>query len=261
MIVRRFYSVLCALCAAAAVVMLITGISMGLTTVITASIFFAALAVCTGGMRLLILLRDRTSGSVRKAFHAVYCIGTVLFALFIVSFVAVQTVLVSSAHTDAESAEADYLLVLGAGINGTNPSRALAARLRAALDFAEEHPDCTLVVCGGQAEDEICSEASVMQSWLIKHGLDEKRILTEDKSRTTIQNIENAKAILDETATGSYSTAVVSNGFHLFRARRLMAKAGLDPYAVRASSPPSLVPLFYIREYFSLVKLALSGGL
>lgn len=247
---RRFYRLLC-------LVSVILALALSLSPITrSAGVFFAALAVCGLGMYLLLWLMAHTDGLLRRAAMGLYALGTTLFALFLVTFVVVQLILLRGAHTDPESAQAQYLLVLGGGIRGDQPTQTLRLRLEAALDCAQRNPDCTLIVCGGQGDDEDYPEAYVMRKWLMEQGIPADRILSEDRSVNTIENIANAKRILDATAPEGYTTAVVSSGFHLFRARHLMAQAGLDPVAVAAPSPWHLRPVFCLREYFSLVILA-----
>lgn len=250
MTARRFYRILCIVSVVLALPLLVSPITR------CAGAFFGALAVCALAMLLLLWLMARTGGWLRRAAKLLYALGTVLFALFLVTFVAVQLILLRGAHTDPEAEQAQYLLVLGGGIRGDQPSLTLRFRLEAARDCAQRNPDCTLIVCGGQGDDEDYPEAYVMRKWLIEQGIAEDRVLLEDRSVNTIENIQNAKRILDKTAPDGYTTAVVSSGFHLFRARHLMEQAGLDPVAVAAPSPWHLRPVFCLREYFSLVILA-----
>ena len=241
---RRVYRVL-------SIVSILLAIPLSVSPITrSTAVFFAALAIGAGGMQLLLLLMARTGGWQRRAAALLYALGTALFALFLATFVAVQLVLLRNARTDSEAERAQYLLVLGAGIRGDQPTKTLRMRLQAARDVAQHNPDCTLIVCGGQGADEDFPEAIVMRDWLVANGVAADRILCEEQSTNTIQNIANAKRILDEREPHGASTAVVSNGRHL------MAQAGLDPVAIAAPSPWYLRPTFCIREYFSLVLLA-----
>lgn len=221
-----------------------------------ASAIFAALCVYAAAMQLLLRLMQQKNTAVRHIAAALYAFGIAVVSMIAVTFAAVQLMLLHGAHTDPEAERAQYLLVLGAGIREDRPSNTLRSRLEAARDCALRNPSCTIVVCGGQGDDEDSPEALVMKNWLVEHGIPAERILMEDRSTSTIENIAYAKEILDRTAPDGYTTAVVSNGFHLFRARHLMEQAGLDPVAVSAPSPWHLRPLFCLREYCSLVILA-----
>lgn len=221
-----------------------------------ASVICTAVCVYSIVMQLLLRLMQQKSTVVRRIAASLYALGIAVVSMIAVTFVVVQLLLLRGAHTDPEAEHAQYLLVLGAGIRQDQPSNALRSRLEAARGCALRNPSCTIVVCGGQGGDEDYPEAFVMKNWLTEHGIPAERILMEDRSTSTIENIAYAKEILDRIAPDGYTTAVVSNGFHLFRARHLMEQAGLDPVAVSAPSPWHLRPVFCLREYCSLVILA-----
>ena len=198
--------------------------------------------------------------TLRKADRCPVCacisqIGRALFLLFLASFAAIEGMIWAGARPDDAAYDADYILVLGAGIYGDQPSATLQSRLDTALDVMDEI-DAAMILCGGQGSDEIMPESHVMYNYMVEHGADPGRLLVEDTSRNTIQNIENAKDMLPEGAR----TAVITNGFHLARARRLMEHAGLDPSGVPAPTPYlSLRAVFCLREYCSTLGLIVTG--
>lgn len=255
---KRVYTILCVL-SAALTLAVAAAIPFWGTAAFGYLMFCAVFALCTGIMRLLLTLREHTKGTLHRVVHTLYIIGTVLFSLFLGSFVVVQGILLLNARTDPEARNADYLLILGGGIHGDQPGRALTARLEAARACWESNPSCTLIVCGGQGADEQYTEAYVMRRWLLSHGVPDAQILLEEQSVNTVQNIQNAKIILRQVGAENARVAVVSSGFHLFRARHLMEQAGLGRLAVSAPSPWYLRPLFCLREYFSLAILVASG--
>ena len=82
------------------------------------------------------------------------------------------------------------------------------------------------------------------------------RLILEDTSSTTIENIANAKKLLPEGA----AVAVITNDYHLARARRLLAHAGLGDAGVPAKTPhPSQWAAVRCREYCSIMGLMLTG--
>ena len=99
----------------------------------------------------------------------------------------------------------------------------------------------------------------MMRKYMVETlGVDESRILVEDTSRNTIQNIRNAKQLYN---LENQRCAVVSSDFHLARARRLMAHAGLDPYGISAPMPdvPLIEAASHMREYCSTLGLLITG--
>ena len=215
-------------------------------------IFFLALAIGCAGEWLMLRLRDK-----HRAFRVLAVVGRVLFGLFLVSFIAIQGIIMQGMQPDPEAADAEYLLVLGARVNPDGqPSAALAARLDTAYDFMQEHPDITAILCGGQGSNEPCPEAEAMHDYMVAKGMDSARLLLEDASSNTIQNIENARALIGD----GHKTAVVTSDYHLARARVLMERGGLDACGIPAPTPyPAQRVSVHCREYCSILGLMLTG--
>ena len=95
-----------------------------------------------------------------------------------------------------------------------------------------------------------------MRDYMTAHGADPARLILEDASSTTIENIANAKRLLPEGA----AVAVITNDYHLARARRLLAHAGLGDAGVPAKTPyPGQWAAVRCREYCSIMGLMLTG--
>ena len=180
----------------------------------------------------------------------VYRISFVCFALFLISFLVVEILLLSGARSDPEQ-PLSHIIVLGAGLNGETPSLALQSRLQAAISYLESYPDAHVIVSGGQGEGETIPEAEAMRRYLMRGGIAESRILVEDQSASTADNIRFSRPLIPEGVT---KVGVVSNEFHLCRARVICRDNGLDPVAIAAPTPYwYLKILYYIREYFTMV--------
>lgn len=218
-------------------------------------IFLLALAVgCTGEW---LMLRGREK---YRACRVLSRAGQVLFGLFVLTFALVQVCIigVSFEENDPSAApKADYYLTLGALVNPDGqPSAALAARCDAAIGVLNANPDSRAILCGGQGGDEPRSEAEAMQDYMVTHGADPERLIPEDKSTSTIENIANAKQLLPEGA----SVAVITNDYHLARACRLLAHADLGDAGVPAKTPyPGQWIAVRCREYCSIMGLILTG--
>ncbi len=145
----------------------------------------------------------------------------------------------------------DYAIVLGAHVRSTGPSRALALRLDRAYEYAIENPDTILIVSGGQGSNEPCTEASSMKSYLMDKGLPEDRILMEDESTNTRENlIFSARLIPDGASVG-----IISNGFHICRALHLAETLGYKNAAgIPAKGDLITQPANLLREFFAVVK-------
>lgn len=158
---------------------------------------------------------------------------------------------------DHIAGDPQVMVILGCQVKESGPSVLLQDRLDKALAYLEDHPDMTVVVSGGQGPDEPTSEAQAMADYLTEHGVEEDNILLEDESHNTTQNFQYSKALLaQENIDDSDGVLVVSNGFHLTRARMLAQRAGFEHISTLAA-PASHLPsrlYMYIREPLALVK-------
>lgn len=216
------------------------------------SVFFGALFIGCAGEALAIKLQNK-----HKIFKIIVILGRSIFALFLISFISIQYIIISGEYTDNEVYKADRILVLGALIYNDRPSAALQSRLDTAIELLNENEDAVLIVCGGQGDNEIMPEAHMMQKYLLQNGVSKDKILVEDTSKNTIQNIKNAKELYN---LEDYKTAVITNEFHLARARKLMKQAGLDAYGMPAETPYILIKwVSHLREYCSTLGLIITN--
>lgn len=183
-------------------------------------------------------------------------------------FFAIMIAVIASEAWQKPTQGADYLVVLGARVRGNRISSLLRYRLDAALEYLSDNPDTRVIVAGGQGPGENLSEAEAMQEYLVEHGIVAERILLDDASVNTDQNIKNSIALMqnEQEVTGKH-IVIVSNGFHLFRATRILEKQlqeeGLsESTTVEGLGAPTkwyLVPNFYVREVLAVVKYKLCG--
>ena len=177
--------------------------------------------------------------------------------LFVLGFVVLLGLVLSGSH-DEITGEPKVMVILGCKVESWGPSILLQDRLDKALDYLEDHPDLTVVVSGGQGADEPMSEAQCMYDYLTAHGVDGSRILLEDQSHNTWENLRFTRALLEEQGVDASQMVVVSNGFHLTRVRMLWdrvwdGETTLSTLAAPSSHVPSRLKM-YIREPFALAK-------
>ena len=153
-----------------------------------------------------------------------------------------------------------YMVVLGAKVRGDEPSRALRKRLETALSYAAGNPGTLLVLSGGQGPDEKISEAGCMQNWLLEHGLDDSRMILEDRSTDTVENLKYSDEL---TGCKDGPVGIVSNDFHVYRAVRLAEGMGYrEVYGIPApTSPAVMLPHYMVREVFAVVKELVCGNM
>lgn len=148
------------------------------------------------------------------------------------------------------SSEPDFLIILGCRVRGDDAEPTLKMRICAAADYLHEHKNVKAVCCGGIVHpDQNKSEASVIFESLVKLGIDSNRLYLEDKSRTTQENFQNAKKIIDGLNLDfEPKIAFISSDFHLLRAGYIAKSAGVTAKSISAPSPRHLLIPNYIRE-------------
>ncbi|MBD5460314.1 MAG: YdcF family protein [Lachnospiraceae bacterium] len=153
----------------------------------------------------------------------------------------------------------DYIIVLGAQLKTTGPSRVLQLRLDEACDYLTENPETKVIVSGGQGSNEPDTEAQGMYEYLVEKGIDPQRIIREDRSRNTTQNIAFSSDYLDKEKD---RVGIVTNNFHIYRAVHIAMEAGYrDVCGIAAPAYPFLQPNNMLREFFGIVKDYLFGNM
>ncbi len=206
--------------------------------------------VCLLGLALLLFFGkiSRKGGwkqAVVRLVTAFYCLGLVWAAYLSGLMLSVQ------ANTPPENVP---VIVLGAQVYSEEKMGvSLTGRINAAYDYLLDNPQSSCIVTGGQGGDEPCPEALTEKNVLVKMGIDEERIFLEDRSHNTRENLVFAKEIAEEQGLGE-EVAIVTQGFHMYRATQLAKAAGFTPYSLVAETDPLLFPEYYGRELLSLTK-------
>ncbi len=213
-----------------------------------------ALLLLAGAAALAIfaLLAGKTTKAARTA-----RIALVVFLLIgSICFLAAEIPVLADCRSDADTA-ADHLIVCGAGLNGTVPSRSMTDRLKMALAWLEENPDSDAVLTGCQGPGEDLPEAQAMFDWFTARGVDPARLILEDQARDSFENIQNSLALLGPDPG---RVAILSSEYHLHRLGYMAEKMGCEPVLVAAKT--SIFPLFVnyaVREAFAMWKLWVFG--
>lgn len=182
----------------------------------------------------------------------------VLTAMLALGFVVLSVTggVIARSAKGTDTPKADYLIVLGCQVNGTVPSRMLRQRLDAAVNYLNAYPEAITIVSGGMGPGEDITEAECMHNYLTAAGISENRIIPEDQSTSTMENLRFSMELME---TGS--AAIVSNEFHLYRAGQMAQKLGLEPELIPADTElPILLASYSLREIFAVWKFHLLGG-
>ncbi|WP_404470229.1 YdcF family protein [Sutcliffiella horikoshii] len=145
----------------------------------------------------------------------------------------------------------DYLIVLGARVKGEVMTKALLFRVEAALEYLKENPNTKVIASGGQGPGEDITEAEAMRRYFVEHGIDEDRIILEDRSTTTFENLSFSKALMEDGA----SVAIVSNDFHMYRAAVIGKRLDFaEVHTLAGKTPTIAIFKLWSREYFAVAK-------
>lgn len=176
-----------------------------------------------------------------------------LTALGLVYLAAVEIPIIKSS-VGSEDESYDYIIVLGAAVHGDTPSLSLIERMDAACRYLKQHPEAVAVLSGGQGSGENLSEAQAMFNWLTANGIDESRLILEDKSTSTLENLENSFALISERGDDpKRSTAIVTSEYHLYRAQLIGESLGVRLGGVAAHTTWLPVRVnYFIREAFGV---------
>lgn len=151
------------------------------------------------------------------------------------------------------------MIILGCKVEESGPTQMLKDRLNTALDYLNglDSP-IPVIVSGGQGLDEPETEAAAIADYLSQAGYNEAYIYLEDNSHNTAENLGYSVALLESLSLdpAEDEILIVSNGFHLTRARMLAERFGyghVSTLAAPSSHLPSRISMFF-REPLALVK-------
>lgn len=206
-----------------------------------ALIGYGYVAAVLAGAALLCVIFRFAPRWLRRTLWVLIILGLALFAV-------IEIPIVRAAKTDAP-AGCGYIIVLGAGVNGSAPSLSLVNRLDAALTYLEANPETVAVLSGGQGPGEDLTEAEAMRIWLEARGIAPERIVKEEKATNTQENLACSFELIRARGDGTEDLCVVSSEYHLWRARYLAALQGVELSGVAArTSYPVLMLNYFIRE-------------
>lgn len=152
-----------------------------------------------------------------------------------------------------------HIVVLGAQVRESGPSLVLKYRLDCALEYLEENPETVCIVSGGQGKNEPWSEAQGMYEYLVERGISPTRVIKEENSFTTDQNLKNSSELLDKERD---TVGIITNNFHVFRAVQLAKHMGIShAEGIAAKTKPLYLPNNMLREFFGVMKDLVRGNL
>lgn len=206
------------------------------------------------------LLLPPVATAIRKRSERVYRVSRVIFLTLFFAFVAYfafASTLMGVTIASATPPTGCDVVILGSGIRGDQPDIMLKDRLDTAAAYLLENPDSRAICCGGTDPRNELSEAEVMRRYLVKKGVDNDRILLDEQSTSTEENIRFAVALMGDE---DRPITICSSNFHLYRAKMFARKEGLGEVSLMdAPTPSMLFPAFWFREVFGISRMWLLG--
>ena len=130
--------------------------------------------------------------------------------------------------TRDEAQPADVILVLGAAEYRGRPSPVLRARLDHALELYHRRLSTRIMTTGGAGGDPVFTEGGVGRAYLISHGVPSEAIIAETESESTVESLTMANEIMRRMDLRS--AIVVSDGYHIYRVKRVLEALGIRVY-------------------------------
>jgi len=183
--------------------------------------------------------------------RSVHIIGVILCVIPLIF----MTCLAIYGNCDNTQYNEDVVIVLGAGIRGEQVSITLARRLDEAVNYYHRNPRALIIVCGGQGFQESIPEALAMERYLIAKGIPPAKIIKEEKSTSTYENFSFAREILNNYFPQGFSSVLITNDFHVYRATKLARYAGISAGHIGAYTEWYTIPVNYLREMLAVVKM------
>ena len=152
----------------------------------------------------------------------------------------------------------ETVIVLGCRVRGEEPSKSLRRRIDAAEVYLKEHPGAKAILSGGQGDDELISEAEAMKRALVSRGIAEDRLILEEQSTSTEENLVFSAGIIRENGWNERVT-VITDSYHQYRAKLMADRAGLQARAYNARTPFFVFPTYFLRDLLGVAAVIVFG--
>lgn len=136
----------------------------------------------------------------------------------------------------SDGKSADAIVVLGAAQYDGKPSRVLRARLDHAKALYDKKKGKIIITTGGKRPPDVSTEGGVGKKYLEALGVPAERVLAEEESLTTKQNLMRVAEMSDKLKISSL--VLVSDPFHMYRARLIAEDLGLQVYLSPTRTSP-----------------------
>ena len=223
--------------------------------------FLGLCCIALAGVIICYFILDLLKGKFPKIAKALTICLTVILCIGVLIFAVTEGIILRASKGSPET-PCDYIVVLGAKVNGTRPSLSLNDRISAAYDYLTEHPDTVAVLSGGQGTDEGISEAMCIFRELTARGIPEDRLWLEDQATSTWENLHFSLDLIEEnTGVRPDTIGLLSSEYHLFRAGLFAKECGVEAVGIPAKTSWFSIRLnYFLREVAGVWHYIILGG-
>lgn len=236
-------------------------LSLFLYTTMPGHRFLALVSLCIAGVIIAYYVLDLLKKHSPKTAKALSTVLTVVLCIGILIFAATEAIIIHASFGQPDT-DCEYIVVLGAKVNGTTPSLSLSDRIRAAESYLKKHPNTIAVLSGGQGEDEGIPEAQCLFIELTKRGIAPDRLWLEEESTSTWENLHFSLDLIEEkTGIRPASIGLVSSEYHLFRAGLFAKECGVTAIGIPAQTSMFSIKInYFMREVAGIWHYIILGG-
>ncbi len=163
-------------------------------------------------------------------------IACVAALLALVVYLGVTAMRIREQSIVDEAQPSDVIVVLGAAEYRGKPSPVLRARLEHSLDLYRRGIAPRILTTGGAGGDPIFTESDVGRAWLIQHGVPSEAIIVEQEGESTAHSLSAVAEIMRRMRLNS--CVVVSDGYHIYRVKRMLEARGVTVYGSPRPTDP-----------------------
>ena len=169
----------------------------------------------------------------------------------LVLFLATESRIISHMW-DQPAQSADYVIILGAKVNGIEPSIILRRRVESTRDYLRENHATKVIACGGMGMGETITEAEAIKRLLVAGGVGEDRVIMEQESTNTYENLLFADKVAQ---TKDKRVVIATSGFHLCRALYIARRLEYgDVSGIPSKTTPFMLPNYLLREFMAIMR-------
>ena len=147
----------------------------------------------------------------------------------------------------------DYIIVLGAGIKGKRVTPLLAGRIDKGMELLKYNPNAKLILSGGMGPGEDIQEGVAMAAYAKDKGVSDERIIVEDKSKNTYENLLFSSKLIDKE---NPKLALVTTSYHVFRALVFAKKLNIPCIGYGSKTKWYFTLNALIREYIGYLSIS-----